>query len=216
MDNSGAVFVTCPKGHKSAVIYSHHKYEVLFTSGTAALEDGYANEAVSTMNAALERAYEFFFRVIFRKHGIADDQIDAAWKSLSRQSERQLGAFCALWMLETKQPFALPKAVPEFRNKIIHSGYIPQISEVRDFAAQIFDLLKLIVSHLQTAAADAMEKEFRRNIGIQYQAIPKGMPQCSMSRIGITDASIVTFDDWLEKIHEMRSLEESYHVQANT
>ena len=69
MDDVGVVFLTCDSGHKTAMLHRNRKHQILFESGCLALLDDYTNEAVSSISAALERAYEFFIRVVYRKLG---------------------------------------------------------------------------------------------------------------------------------------------------
>jgi len=205
MQDSGAVFVECSKGHRSAVVYNHHRYEVLFTSGTAAYQDGYSNEAVSTMAASLERAFEFFVRVYSRKLSIEPETIDAFWKLVSRQSERQLGAFLVLWLQDTGEPFRIPQDLTELRNKVLHQGYIPSESETHRFAEQVFALLKTIVNRLQATASHEISRERLREGQLQNEAIPTGMIRSSMAHSGINDSALQTFDEWLEKYRDMNS-----------
>lgn len=73
MHDSGVIFVNCPEGHRSAVLYNHRRHEVFFASGAMALLDGYANEAASSFATALERFYEFCIRVICKKQSISQN-----------------------------------------------------------------------------------------------------------------------------------------------
>lgn len=102
LEDSGVYDVTCPKGHKSTVYVVNQKFELLFETGLNALVDGYPREAVSSFTAALERFYEFFWRVAQSHLGVANEHVATAWKPVARLSERQLGAYITAYLVLTK------------------------------------------------------------------------------------------------------------------
>jgi len=200
--DSGAVFVTCPEGHRSAVIYNVRKHELLFTSGAMALLDGYVNEAVSSFVVALERLYEFYVRVICRKRRLTIDVFESTWKTLARQSERQFGAFCLLFALETGTSFSLSTSVPNFRNKVIHRGYIPSNQEVYDFAEKIFKKIRFVMAQLTETAEHSIKEEDTSELKRQLDDIPKEMPRASMGTFSMHSSEwkeSEAFSKWLEK-----------------
>jgi len=183
MHDSGALFVTCPESHRSAIIYNHKKHEIFFTSGAMAFLDGYSYEAVSSFATALERLYEFCIRVVCRKHGLPLDVFETSWKLLARQSERQFGAFCLLYALETGSSFSLPSSIPNFRNKVIHKGYIPSNKEVYDFAEKVFKKIRFVMTKLRETAEDSIKEQGAAELKRQLSAIPENMPRGSMATI---------------------------------
>jgi hypothetical protein len=107
---------TCRRGHTRFTILTQPKFEILFEMGAVALIDGYTREAVSSMAAALERFYEYWLHVIMLKAGIPQDRFQEAWKIVSRQSERQFGAFVFSYFREFQRPpDILPQNWVEFR-----------------------------------------------------------------------------------------------------
>ena len=129
---------TCLRGHRRAAILTARKFEILFEFGAMAVVDGYTREAVSSFAVALERFYEYWVKVHLVHAGIAPDELDAAWKQVSAQSERQLGAFAILYLREYGAPAPLlPQSGIEFRNKVIHKGYIPTRREALEYGDQI-------------------------------------------------------------------------------
>lgn len=204
LNDNGVIFVTCPEGHQSAVLYKIWKHELLFTSGAMAFLDGYINEAVLGFAAALERTYEFYIRTVCRKRSLSMDVFDSTWKTIARQSERQLGAFCFLFALETGTSFAPSNKIIEFRNKVIHQGYIPSNKEVYDFAEDIFSMIRAIIKKLIETASDSVKEENIANINQQLNNIPKEMPQAVMgtfSMHGSEGKESEAFAKWLEKYH---------------
>lgn len=219
MHDTGAVFLTCPEGHRSAVLQNHRKHEILFESGAAALLDEYANEAVSSFAAALERLYEFFIRVVCRKRGISQEMFDTTWKLVARQSERQFGAFCFLYALEAGSTFSLDPRVPEFRNRVLHQGYIPPIKEVYDFAEIIFLTIRNVMAKLQETAGDSIHKEKLSEMHRQNRRIPKDMPRSSMVHFGLdvsTEEDTKAFGTWLERFRAWRKTQESLFPKEQT
>ncbi len=141
--------IKCDAGHESIVFIENHKFDILFESGILALLDGYSREAVSSISSSLERFYEFYLKVICLKHGVYYDKIIANWKKIASQSERQFGAYIFVYLLENKNtPKTLLDKFVEFRNKVIHKGYIPSDEEVVKYAKNVgeiisFEYLKL-------------------------------------------------------------------------
>ncbi len=202
VSDNGIIFVTCPEGHRSAVLFKIWKHELLFTSGAMALFDEYINEAVLSFAVALERAYEFYIRVICRKRNLTMDIFESTWKTVARQSERQLGAFCFLFALETNTSFNLSNNITEFRNKVIHKGYIPPKKDVYDFAEAIFNTIRFIIEKLLETAEDSVKEENKAIIEKQLNSIPKEMPQAVMGTFSLHSSEwngSEGFSKWIEK-----------------
>jgi hypothetical protein len=155
---------TCPRGHSVRQLVENPKFELLFESGINALRDGYHREAVTSFAASLERFQEF----LIRSHFMPADQSNVlpvaffdSWKVLSKQSERQLGAFQVLYLIEFNESAPLfdinfikslglildkkGNDPVHFRNRIIHQGYIPQYEQAMAYGEAvnkyIFNLL---------------------------------------------------------------------------
>jgi len=151
LQNSPVYEITCKGGHVSTVVIVNPKFELLYQSGIEALKDGYYREAVTSFYVSLERFYEFAMHVLlkpqFEESG--REGFNYFWKGVSKQSERQLGAFYMLYLTKfNKCPrfFAAPfikttdvklvnfKDDPvDFRNKIVHAGYIPTYDEALNY-----------------------------------------------------------------------------------
>jgi hypothetical protein len=130
---------------KNAATLLKEKFEILFDFGSAAFLDGYYREAVANFATALERFFEFFVRTVCRRRGIDDAAFDKTWKLMAKQSERQLGAFAALYLLErgTAPDFLDPNQLKaSFRNAVVHGGRIPSRKETIEYADMVYDLLR--------------------------------------------------------------------------
>ena len=143
LSDDGMYGICCAKGHKSKIILDNIKFELLFEIGLNAIVDGYPREAVSSFASALERFYEFYWRVAMCHLGIPNDQIEVIWKSLSKYSERQIGAYSTAVNLLTKaSPMLLnPNKEVPFRNNVIHNGYVPTEEEAISFGDVVMKLI---------------------------------------------------------------------------
>ena len=140
LQDSGEYLFKCQRGHEAVVIRPEPKFEILFRSGLFALIDGYARESISAFAAAVERFHEFAIRVILRSRHIEPQQIESIWKLVSKQSERQLGAFFFLFLIDGGQsPPELPDSA--FRNDVIHKGAIPSLQRSQKYAQSCFDYI---------------------------------------------------------------------------
>ena len=175
MDDAGVVYVTCNNGHKTAMLHRNRKHQILFESGCLAFLDNYTNEAVSSFSAALERAYEFFIRVAYRKLGVSYSLIESSWKQVAVQSERQFGAFALMYPVVAGESFELPQKITELRNKVIHRGYIARSDEVYKFAETVFLLIQKIVQVLSDKYSVEMWEEINEAAEKQRMAVPTGL-----------------------------------------
>ena len=162
LSDNGEYEVVCDRGHKSFVVLNNLKFELLFEMGLNALVDGYGREAVSSFAAAIERFYEFHWRVTMAHFSVPEETVTAAWKILSRQSERQLGAYISGTLSLIKEPPQLlnPNKEIEFRNNVIHKGYVPTVKEATEFGDSVMDIILGELAKLREIAPDALEKVY--------------------------------------------------------
>jgi len=163
LSDSGKYEVVCGHGHTSIVVVNNLKFELLFEIGINAIVDGYPREAVSSFSAALERFYEFYWRVAMIHLSVSEEAITAAWKTLSRQSERQLGAYVVSSLALKKEPPCLlnPNRETEFRNNVIHKGYVPTDQEAIDFGDAVMALIMQELENLRRIAPEALEAVYK-------------------------------------------------------
>ena len=204
MDDTGVVYVSCNSGHRTAMLHRNRKHQILFESGCLAFLDHYTNEAVSSFSAALERAYEFFIRVAYRKLEVSSALLESSWKQVTRLSERQFGAFVLLYPIVTHESFELPPKIPKLRNKVIHSGYIALSDEVFEYAGTVFSLIRKIVQALQDKCSVEMWAEINEAAEMQRRAVPPGMECAWTARAEFDLRTDLTFDSWLTELKEER------------
>ncbi|MBI2058688.1 MAG: hypothetical protein HYT87_02875 [Nitrospirae bacterium] len=173
MRDDGLFIVVCGRGHRSVTALQQQKFEVLFEIGAMALLDGYPREAVTSMASALERFYEYYTRVISIKNNIVDETYDQTWKWVVNQSERQFGAYLFVYMMENRAAAATIEDVKpelsgaskaqtrtwrEFRNAVVHKGYIPTSDEALAYGDIVYSHINAMVDELKKQYPAQMEK----------------------------------------------------------
>jgi len=180
LTDDGYILVECNKDHKSAIIYDERKHDILFQSACYTFLNGYEREAVSSFAASLERLYEFFIRVIARKEAIESNTFDKTWKLLSKHSERQFGSFVMFYAMATKESYSIKNKLIEFRNKVIHQGYIPKTQETWDFGESVFNIKKEIMQLLNAKFANFVKEEIERELEFRKKKAPQDLLQISI------------------------------------
>ena len=150
--------IECPKGHRFLANILYHEFQKLFEVAVNALADDYYREAVGSFAASYERSMELFIRIVMKANGTPDDELANAWKKISRQSERQLGAFIMLFVLEFgTQPPLLANAQIELRNHVIHQGYFPTKEECLKYGRAVLDSIRQTIRVLSDSKKHQVE-----------------------------------------------------------
>lgn len=158
--DNGIIAICCEAGHNSDFFMQTQKFEILFDMGAMAFIDGYHRESVATFAAALERLLEFYVHAVLREQGLEEVEFEKTWKEVNSQSERQLGAFLFVRLLTKKkalqQKYLGEKIgsdnATEFRNKVIHKGYIPTRDEAYKYGEIVFKYMNSIVNDMVSSA----------------------------------------------------------------
>lgn len=140
LGDGNAYNFNCSVGHSCHFVLQNQRFEILFDLGACALIDGYSREAVLSFAASLERFREFWLRCVLRNHGITEQMFIDMWRHLRRQSERQLGAYLALYTATFTRPPAVLSDSPELalRNDVAHNGKIPCRAEALRFGNAVY------------------------------------------------------------------------------
>lgn len=151
----GSAEISCKNGHKTIICLQSFHFEIHFEIGALALIDGYFAESTFAFSKALERFYEFSIN-FFTLRSSTQDEFEKSWKIIKKQSERQLGAFIFLYLQNFKESPTILQDLKlntsfscgEFRNKVIHDGYLPTKIEAYAYGKFIFEFIsKLIVKY---------------------------------------------------------------------
>jgi hypothetical protein len=155
--DDGRYELTCHNGHTTTTILQQQRFEVLFDIGGHAILDGYYREAVSSFTSSLERFYEYFVKVVLLNKKVAVEDIEATWKHIAKQSERQFGAFMITYFSEFGQPpNVLSNSKVQFRNDVIHRGKIPSRQKAVDYGQAVLDVMRTQLIHLREEYPDGV------------------------------------------------------------
>ena len=155
--------VICEKGHKWSLVITQQKHEVLFEVAVHAIIDGYYREAISSFAASLERYYEFFIKFI--SAALPSDVFEEAWKKVSSQSERQLGAYIFTYISFYRSlPDILPHSLITLRNKVIHKGCIPSRVDAVEFGEAVAKIINDGCNLLQRTKREELDEIIRQAI----------------------------------------------------
>jgi len=172
INDSNLYEVQCPKGHESYVVLQQQKFELLFDIGACALLDGYYREAVTSFTSSLERLYEFFIRAALLQTGIAANDIETIWSHLGKQSERQLGAYIAIYTRECgTTPALLSRKNVEFRNEVIHRGKIPNRSEAVAYGEAVLSAARPALSIAKQRLAKGVEQLVAQHVFVAWSSV---------------------------------------------
>ena len=140
LDKWPYIEMKCDKGHRQRYMMSTELYELLFEQATRCLLDRYYREAIGTYNAALERFFEYAIEMMLTSKG--DIDFTQFWKSIDRQSERQLGAYYGLWASTFNElPVTLDEKKVKLRNEIVHKGKLASRKEAEEFGQYVFNYI---------------------------------------------------------------------------
>jgi hypothetical protein len=135
-DKRGFIF-ECKNGHVSVGAVSIETYELLYDRAIFAYDDAYYRETVANLAASIERFHEYCVKLMLYTAKIEQEFIHLLWKKVSKQSERQYGAFLFLYLNLFKSPPPEMMKInnklewSSFRNNVIHSGYFPSKEEAK-------------------------------------------------------------------------------------
>jgi hypothetical protein len=182
LDDCGYIKVRCELGHEGIVIYNARRYNVLAESAARAFVDGYTNEVVAVMAAALERSYEFYIRVSCAAKSMAPELIEHAWKGVAAQSERQYGAFQFLYSLDHASAFRLDDSVTKTGNNVVHKGRIASESEALRFAENVYAVIRGLERTIEDKFSKYAADEAAREVAMQQSLVPDGTPYVTLKK----------------------------------
>jgi hypothetical protein len=173
LDDNGIVHTKCKDGHVGQVVYDAPRHAILIESAARAFLDGYTNEVVAVLSTALERAYEFYLRVVFRAKGIDAARFAKSWRELATSSERQYGAFHMIGLLFSSEIGELDRRIAETRNKVVHRGHIVREKEALEFAELVFSRIRAIERELDASYKEHVIAESEYQVEVQKKLVPK-------------------------------------------
>ena len=173
------VYIECSRGHKSAVLLQSQKFEILLESAANALIEGYTLEAASSLSAAYERFLEFAINVFCEKNSIFKENFKKTFNQVSHQSERQIGGFLFLYLVTLGESYTFNTKITEYRNKIIHKGFIPTPEEVISFGELIYEEIYSITQSLKSNMANELHQVIMNDLVARNEKIPADVPRAT-------------------------------------
>ena len=162
-NNKGVYDVECPNGHKFKIDIMAHKFQLLFENGIQALVNKYYIESFMSFVTSYERFIEFVLRTISISNKVAADSFNETWKQLSKQSERQLGAFILLHLNEfNTTPKLLSQNNVQLRNNVVHKGHLPVQTDCYKYGNGVLGFIRENIRQLQSK--DKFKSELIRSI----------------------------------------------------
>ncbi len=212
LDKWPYIEMKCKNGHRQRFMISTELFELLFEQATRCLADGYYREAIGTYNAALERFFEYAIEMMLTSKSQAD--FSSFWKSISAQSERQLGAYYALWTQTFNElPTFLNQDKVKLRNDVVHKGKLASKKEAEDFGEYVFNYIISAAKRIQNNIPNAhliqisrlarlcesdFEKEANDPIIVDYRGQPSILATSSLKiSCLLNNPNIQTYRDCL-------------------
>lgn len=167
----------CPNNHIQWNFIQEHLFQILFDLGALALSDSYTREAVSSFATSLERFYEFVSKLILLADESSEKIVDEFWGNISKQSERQVGAFLSIYANKFKKVPTLPKnRWIKFRNDVTHNGIIPSESQTLEYGQLISDLIFDVLFDLKDFYKENINKQFHKVYQYNVKKIKEKYP----------------------------------------
>lgn len=158
--DNGVLLATCDLGHETAGVLQNEKYQLLAEMAIDAINQENYRDAIVSFVASLERLFEYAAKAIAFRRGMTASTYEAAWKPLSKHSERQLGAFSFLYALERGDPAPkLPTSMVELRNSVVHNGRLATRQDALRFGQAIADCALPILNLLSSEDYELVLKD---------------------------------------------------------
>lgn len=158
VDSNFLIEFSCSAGHKSLWFYKVEHFDMLYYAALDSYFKGCYSESVMSFSVSLERIYELFIKTVLYDKYKDYTLVENYWKPLSKQSERQFGAFCTLYFSETGEIWNVNEKMVAFRNSVIHKGLITNQIETEDYAVYVTDLLSKLVILIKNKYPESSKK----------------------------------------------------------
>jgi hypothetical protein len=212
LNDTGTYEGTCVNGHALKAIMPQFIFELLSEIGLNAIYDGYYREAVSSFASCLERFYEFYIKLICTKNAINAKNMETTWKKVNNQSERQLGAFMFIYLVETGQEVpVLDQEMISFRNKIIHKGEIPDKAKTIGFAQSVLDVINKILIPLKMSEKALLLKESHTRQKMLHEKLKDCNCVISYQTLVALNRDIAADDDIITALDKIKPKREWNH-----
>lgn len=204
-NDEGVFQLLCSHGHKSIFVSQQPKFCLLAEMGMLACRDAYYRESIFNFSSSLERFMEYYVHVIANAMNIRSRCYDDTWKIMAKQSERQMGAFLATYMISNKSvPPVLSNSFIELRNKVVHKGYIPTFDDAKGYAEAVLSIVTEEYKKLQQKHPIGIEQllsERKEKMNTKYSPGQDAAVIGSNTIIDHMISGSYNFDSYLKFLH---------------
>lgn len=156
--------LSCLNGHKTIVCLQDFEFSIHFHMGSLTLIDGHYTSSLFHFHSTLESFYRWFIELFILEYDLEERK--KIWKSITNQSERQLGAFISLYLTRFRksplvfreQKFNNKKNCGEFRNDFDHKGYLASKEEAFKYGKMILTYIRALIAECQEGYNDKIKK----------------------------------------------------------
>lgn len=177
------------------------KYLVLLHVAVNAIVDGYYRDAILSCYSSLERFWNFYVDVIAHAHGVSEQEM-ILFRKRVRLSERELGSFYAVHLLEKLTPAPeVPERIVSIRNDVAHKGLIPDREAAIRYGNMILEYVRPVLAGLKLSKQQALTEVFARH-AISADAQARGSDLAKEGWPYLGNTRIPSFGKLLEPLGE--------------
>lgn len=153
-NNDKHIKFTCEKGHKNIILIQELLFESLLNIALEDYTSKYYRESVFNFASAQERCFEFVIELLCMENGLTEEVYHNLWTKFLPYSERQFGAFSALYFLKfNKKPFKIKDDMTKIRNTVVHKGETPTQEQAKNYGnyviENIHNIMKEIIENIE-------------------------------------------------------------------
>lgn len=153
LKDDGRYEITCRKGH-SSITFCNNKSLKYFWYWRLRNRWWVLSRSGFVIYFCFRKILRVFIKVVCISKNIDWIKTLEAWKEVSNQSERQLGAFIFLHLQETgNKPILLCNNKIKLRNEVIHKGKIPSKDQSIDYGQAILDVVRPLLKNSKKITA---------------------------------------------------------------
>jgi hypothetical protein len=208
VNSTGIYESKCKQGHDIINVCQNEHYEMLFDMGIDCLLNENYRDSLTNICASVERFYQWCIFTFSLSQQIDYALIESTWKLMSTQSERQLGAFYALYLnFFSEKPRFIDYKYVKLRNDVTHKGYIPTRDQAYEYAQAIFNYIQEIMKKILTQYSEQVKLVSITRLRSLYSGITEKkrgfastlfIPTC-LSLVNSDPQKIVGFDDAIKQ-----------------
>ena len=146
----------CENGHHNVIVIQELLFETLLNMAVEDFVDKYYRESILNFASALERCFEFVIEILFNEKCIEGKEFKYLWNFMEKQSERQLGAFCSMFLCRFGiSPFNYSnfRDMACIRNRVVHKGEFALEDDARKYGEfvirTIYNIIKCVIENIE-------------------------------------------------------------------